>query len=84
MEALAARLEAEQTLSSQLSAAAQDLQRRARAQRSLLTLELVQADDELCAAHAAVILQQRETEYAHAREAQLRGHLEVFVVGGSV
>ena len=49
---LAARLEDEQSLSMQLAEAAEAAQCRSRARQSLLTLELIHADDDVSAAVA--------------------------------
>jgi hypothetical protein len=59
-----------------LAEAAHGLQRRALAQRTLLTLELGHADDALCAAHAAAMLERRRVEQASSHEARLQRQLE--------
>ena len=62
-------------LSARLAEAAQDLQARARAHRSLLTLELVHADDDLCAAQSMLAIQQRKAEQSRTSQRQLNHQL---------
>lgn len=71
------RLEDEQQHSARLAEAAQGLHARARATRSLLTLELVHADDELCAALTMSSLDRRKVEQARVAESRLLRLLEI-------
>ena len=69
-------LEQERLLSSQLAAASKDLQRRSRATRSLLTLELCQADDDLALAHHVAGLESERAFASHAHAERLHQKLE--------
>ena len=74
----AAALASERELSASLAEAARSLQWRARAQRTLLTLELVRADDDLCAARAVASLQAASAGRLQAQLAEKRAMLEAF------
>ena len=69
---LAARLEDEQSLSMQLAEAAEAAQCRSRARQSLLTLELIHADDDVSAAVAHANIYRRRAENAAAEAERLR------------
>ena len=72
---LAARLEDEQSLSMQLAEAAEAAQCRSRARQSLLTLELIHADDDVSAAVAHANIYRRRAENAATVTERLRSQL---------